>query len=136
MHRVVRQMRVSSGIFRRGRVATLVPHVIALEVIVIIWEVTVRVDVIAEIVCLKVVHVVMHIRVVVVERMNMMRVSRWPLVVMVVAKVTVMVATIMMSIVVLLMDWDDFVMLNNDIVHRLVLDHDFVLWLVHRGWMA
>ena len=136
MHRVVRQMHLSSGIFRRGRVATLVPHVIALEVIVIIWEVTVRVDVIAEIVCLKVVHVVMHIRVVVVERMNMMRVSRWPLVVMVVAKVTVMVATIMMSIVVLLMDWDDFVMLNNDIVHRLVLDHDFVLWLVHRGWMA
>ena len=136
MHRVVRQMRVSSGIFRRRRVATLVPHVIALEVIVIIWEVTVRVDVIAEIVCLKVVHVVMHIRVVVVERMNMMRVSRWPLVVMVVAKVTVVVATIMMSIVVLLMDWDDFMMLNNDIVHRLVLDHDFVLWLVHRGWMA
>ena len=136
MHRVVRQRRVSSGIFRRGRVATLVPHVIALEVIVIIWEVTVRVDVIAELVCLKVVHVVVHIRVVVVERMNMMRVSRWPFVVMVVAKVTVVVATIMMSIVVLLMDWDDFVMLNNDIVHRLVLDHDFVLWLVHRGWMA
>ena len=133
---MVRQMRVSSGIFRRRRVATLVPHVIALEVIVIIWEVTVRVDVIAEIVCLKVVHVVVHIRVVVVERMNMMRVSRWPLVVMVVAKVTVVVATIMMSVVVLLMDWDDFMMLNNDIVHRLVLDHDFVLWLVHRGWMA
>ena len=129
-------MSVSSSIFRSGRIATLVPHVVALEVIVIIWEVTVRVNVIAEVVRLKVIHVVVSIRVVVVERVNMVRVRCWPLVVVVVAKVTVVVTTVMMSIVVLLMNWDDLVMLNNDIVHRLVLDHDFVLWLVHRGWMA